>query len=96
MQKCAVPDTLGSRKGGEKKEMIRFLFGVVVGILICLLFIYFGGGKAVVKVGEGLTETGKRMEHLEEVIKKGRDEAGKELKKKILREDSKESTKKNQ
>ncbi len=67
--------------------MIRFLLGVVTGILIFLLFIYFGGGKAVKKVGEGLTETGKRMEHLEEVIKKERDEAGKELKKKILKEE---------
>lgn len=73
--------------------MIRFLFGVVVGILIFFLFIYFGGGKAVKKVGEGLTETGKRMEHLEEVIKKERDETGKELKKRILKEGSKESTK---
>lgn len=73
--------------------MIRFLLGVVVGILIFLLFIYFGGGKAVKKVGEGLTETGKRMEHLEEVIKKERDETGRELKRRILKESSKESTK---
>ncbi len=73
--------------------MIRFLFGVIVGILIFLLFIYFGGGKAVKKVGEGLTETGKRMEHLEEVIKKERDETGKELKRRILKEGSKENTK---
>lgn len=67
--------------------MIRFLLGVITGLLIFLLFIYFGGGKAVKKVGEGLTETGKRMEHLEEVIKKERDEAGKDLKKKILKEE---------
>lgn len=67
--------------------MIRFLFGVVVGILIFLLFIYFGGGKTVKKVGEGLTETGKRIEHLEEVMKKEKDEMGKEIKKKILKEE---------
>jgi hypothetical protein len=70
-----------------KREMIRFLLGVVMGILIFLLFIFFGGGKAVKKVGEGLTETGKRMEHLEEVIKKEKDEVGKDLKKKILKEE---------
>jgi len=68
--------------------MIRFLLGVGTGILILLLFIYFGGGKAVKKVGEGLTETGKRMEHLEEVIKKERDEVGKDIKKKILKEEN--------
>lgn len=67
--------------------MIRFLLGVIVGILICLLFIFFGGGKTVKKVGEGLTETGKRMEHLEEVLKREKDEVGKDLKKKILKED---------
>ncbi len=67
--------------------MIRFLFGVVVGILIFLLFIYFGGGKTVKRVGEGLTETGKRIEHLEEVMKKEKDEMGKEIKKKILKEE---------
>ena len=75
--------------------MIRFLLGVVVGILIFLLFIYFGGGRVVKKVGEGLTETGKRMEHLEEVIKKERDETGKDIKKKILKEE-KEVPKKGQ
>lgn len=75
--------------------MIRFLLGVVVGILIFLLFIFFGGGKTIKKVGEGLTETGKRMEHLEEVIKKEKDEWGKDLKKKILKEE-KEVPKKGQ
>lgn len=75
--------------------MIRFLLGVVVGILIFLLFIFFGGGKTVKKVGEGLTETGKRMEHLEEVIKKEKDEMGKDLKKRILKEE-KEVQKKGQ
>jgi uncharacterized membrane protein required for colicin V production len=75
--------------------MIRFLFGVVVGILIFLLFIYFGGGKTVKKVGEGLTETGKRIEHLEEVMKKEKDEMGKDIKKKILKEE-KEVPKKGQ
>lgn len=75
--------------------MIRFLLGVMVGILIFLLFIYFGGGKTVKKVGEGLAETGKRIEHLEEVMKKEKDEIGKDIKKKILKED-KEVQKKGQ
>ena len=74
--------------------MIRFLFGVAVGILIFLLFIYFGGGKTVKKVGEGLTETGKRIEHLEEVMKKEKDEMGKDIKKKVF--EGKESPKKSQ
>lgn len=81
-----LSDTLELEEGGEKR-MIRFLLGVITGLLIFLLFIYFGGGKVVKKVGEGLTETGKRMEHLEEVIKKERDEAGKDLKKRILKEE---------
>jgi hypothetical protein len=67
--------------------MIRFFFGVIVGILLFFLFIYFGGGKAVKKVGEGLTDTGKRMEYIEEVIKKERGEVGKDLKKKIFKEE---------
>ena len=75
--------------------MIRFLLGVAVGVLIFLLFSYCGGGQVVKKVGEGLTETGKRMEHLEEVIKKERDETGKDIKKKILKEE-KEVQKKGQ
>lgn len=75
--------------------MIRFLLGVVAGILLLLLFIYFGGGKTVTRVGEGLTETGKRMEQLEEVIKKERDEVGKDIKKRILK-DSKEAPKQGQ
>jgi hypothetical protein len=49
----------------------------------------------VKKIGEGLTETGKRMEHLEEVIKKEGDEVGKDIKKKILKEE-KEVPKKGQ
>ena len=95
MKKSWIPDTLGIIEGGEFREMVRFLLGVVTGILILLLFIFFGGGKAVKKVGEGLSETGKRMEHLEEVIKKEGDAVGKDIKKKILKEE-KEVPKKGQ
>ena len=55
--------------GGER-DMMKFLLGVIIGILICFLFFYFGGGKTVKKVGEGLTDTGKRMEIMEETIRK--------------------------
>lgn len=73
--------------------MIRFFMGVIVGILLFFLFIYFGGGKAVKKVGEGLTDTGKKMEYIEEVIKKEKEEVGKDIKKKIFKEE-KEAPKK--
>lgn len=73
--------------------MIKFLMGVVVGILIFFLFIYFGGSKTVKKVGEGLTDTGKKMEVMEEIIKKEKGEVEKDVKKKILKEE-KDATKK--
>ncbi len=50
--------------------MIKFLLGIIAGIIIFFFFLYFGGGKAVKTVGEGLTDTGKKMEVLEEVIRK--------------------------
>ena len=54
--------------------MIKFLFGVLVGILLCFLFVYFGGGKTMKKVGENLIDTGKKMEIMEETIRKEKDE----------------------
>jgi len=67
--------------------MIKFLFGVMVGILIFFFFLWFGGGKTVKKFGEGLTDTGKKMEVLEETVRKEKDEVKNELKKKILKEE---------
>jgi hypothetical protein len=67
--------------------------GVIVGILIFFLFIYFGGSKTMKKVGEGLTDTGKKMEVMEEIIKKEKGEVEKDVKKKILKEE-KDATKK--
>jgi hypothetical protein len=81
-----------SGKGGVR-AMIKFLMGVIVGILIFFLFIYFGGSKAVKKVGEGLTDTGKKMEVMEEMIKKEKGEVEKGVKKKIFKEE-KDVTKK--
>jgi len=71
--------------------MIKFLLGVIVGILIFLLFTYFGGGKTVKKIGEELTDTGKKIEAVEgvmkEAIKKETDETLQGMKKKILKEE---------
>jgi hypothetical protein len=75
--------------------MMKFLFGVIVGILIFFLFLYFGGGKTIKKFGEGLTDTGKKMEVLEETIRKEKDEMGKGVKKKLLKEE-RETQKKSQ
>jgi hypothetical protein len=71
--------------------MMKFLLGVIVGILIFFLFLYFGGGTAVKKVGEGLTDTGKKMEVLEGTIHKEKEElekdVGKGVKKKVFKEE---------
>ena len=75
--------------------MIKFIMGVIVGILIFFLFIFFGGGKGMKKLGEGLTDTGKKMEAMEEMIKKEKDDVLKGAKKKILKE-STETTRGNQ
>jgi len=66
--------------------MIKFIVGVIVGILIFFLFVFFGGGKGVKKLGEGLSDTGKKMEVMEEMIKKEKDDVLKDAKKKILKE----------
>jgi len=53
--------------------MVKFLFGVLIGILVCFLFVYFGGGKAVKKAGETLIDTGAKMEMMEDTIRKGKE-----------------------
>ena len=67
--------------------MIKFIMGVIVGILLFFLFIYFGGSKTMKKVGEELTDTGKKMEVMEQMIKKEKGEAEKDLKRRILKEE---------
>ena len=69
--------------------MLKFLFGVVIGILIFFFFLYFGGGKTVKKIGEGLADTGKKMEVLEETIKKEKEDLGKGLQKKFFKDEKK-------
>jgi hypothetical protein len=85
-----------SEKGGGR-TMIKFIMGVIAGILIFFFFVYFGGGKTLKKVGHGLTDTGKKMEVMEEMIKKKKGEVEKvvekEVKKRVFKED-KDATKK--
>ncbi len=79
--------------------MSKFILGVIVGILVFFFFVYFGGGKALKKVGYGLTDTGKKMEVMEEMIKKKKGEVEKEVekdvKKRVFKED-KDATKRTQ
>lgn len=71
--------------------MVKFIMGVIVGILIFFFFVYFGGGKTLKKVGYGLTDTGKKIEVMEEMIKKKKGEVEKEVekdvKKRVFKED---------
>jgi len=67
--------------------MGKFLLGVVVGILLFFLFLMFGGGKTVKKVGENLTETGKRMEIMEETIRKDKETIEGTIKKRLFKEE---------
>ena len=79
--------------------MVKFLFGVLVGILLCFLFVYFGGAKTMKKVGENLIDTGKKMEIMEETIKKEREDlwiGGKKRVPKEEKEAPKEAPKKAQ
>ena len=75
--------------------MIKFIMGVIVGILLFFFLLYFGGGTAVKKVGEGLTDTGKKMEAFEEMVRKEKEEIGKGIEKKFRKEE-KEIPKKGQ
>jgi len=69
--------------------------GVIVGILIFFFFLYFGGGKAVKKVGEGLTDTGKKMEVLEETLREGKEDVIEGIEKRLFKKE-KEPQKKSQ
>jgi hypothetical protein len=78
-------DPTNIRRG--ESTMIRFLLGVIVGILLFLFFLYFGGGKTVRTIGEGLSDTGKKMEVMEETIKKEKEGIGSGIKKKFFKEE---------
>jgi len=67
--------------------MIRFVLGVIVGIVLFFFFFYFDGGTTVRKIGEGLSETGEKMESLVELIKKEKGDWKKGVKKTFSWED---------
>jgi len=49
--------------------MKNFLFGLIVGIILMCLFVYFGGGKLLKALGMATTELGERIEVVEQGIK---------------------------
>lgn len=48
---------------------MRFLLGVIVGIILAFLFIYWGGGKILKKTGEKAVEVGEKVEKYEKAFK---------------------------
>lgn len=76
--------------------MGKFLLGVVVGIILVFLFLMLGGGKTVRTVGENLAETGKRMQMIEDSIRKDKETIENVIKKKFSSGQEKEVPKKNQ
>jgi hypothetical protein len=77
--------------------MVKFLIGILIGILIFFFFVYFGGGKTLKKVGYGLIDTGKKMEVMEETIKKKKGQVEKVLEKEVKKrvfKDEKDASKK--
>ena len=79
---------------GEKR-MGKFLLGILVGIILVFLFLMLGGGKTLRTVGENITETGKRMQLIEESIRKDKETIENVIKKKFSKEE-KEGPKKTQ
>lgn len=75
--------------------MGKFLLGILVGIILVFLFLMLGGGKTIRTVGENITETGKRMQLIEESIRKDKETIENVIKKKFSKEE-KEGPKKTQ
>jgi hypothetical protein len=94
LKKMRILDILRKRGNGGQTAMAKFIIGVMVGILLFFFFIWFGGAKTVKKVGEGLTDTGRKMEIIEEKVRKEKDEVGRVIKR--FFQDEKEVQKKNQ
>jgi hypothetical protein len=63
--------------------MAKFIVGVIVGVLIFFLFVYFGGSRTLKKVGVGLIDTGKKMEVMEEMIRKKKGDVEKDVEKDV-------------
>jgi ABC-type arginine transport system permease subunit len=49
--------------------MKNFLLGIVIGIIVIILFIYFGGGRALKSLGMMTTDLGERIETVEKSLK---------------------------
>lgn len=75
--------------------MGKFLLGILVGIILVFLFLMLGGGKTIRTVGENITETGKRMQLIEESIRKDKETIENVIKRKFSKEE-KEGPKKTQ
>ena len=76
--------------------MGKFLLGILVGIILAFLFLMLGGGKTVRTVGENLAETGKRMQLIEDSIRKDKETIENVIKKKFSSKEEKEAPKKTQ
>jgi len=50
--------------------MKNFVAGIVVGIILTIVFMYFGGGRTLKSVGTMATELGERIETVEKSLKK--------------------------
>lgn len=55
--------------------MKKIFYGILLGILALVLFVYFGGGDYLRAVGEGADEAGKIVQGYEKRLKKGIDSA---------------------
>lgn len=69
--------------------MKRFILGIVIGIILLILFVYFGGadylktaGKAVEKAGSELEQYEKKIKELTPTIEKGIKEVKERVKEK--------------
>ncbi|MBI5286847.1 MAG: hypothetical protein HY878_04555 [Deltaproteobacteria bacterium] len=49
--------------------MKKVLLGIVLGIIILILFVYLGGGEAIIRLGKGVEVAGERLKHYEGVLK---------------------------
>ncbi|MBW2039935.1 MAG: hypothetical protein JRI46_10180 [Deltaproteobacteria bacterium] len=68
--------------------MKKFLLGIAIGILVILLFTYFGGGNALKSLGRKTIELGERVEVYEKTLKettKGLIKKKEEVEKEIIK-----------
>ena len=49
--------------------MKKFIFGILIGIVLILLFTYLGGGSALQTLGKKTIEVGERVEVYEQALK---------------------------